>query len=590
MHLRYILSSIFISLASLVSQVQAQQNYVELILDASGSMWNTLEDGSYRITAAKNVLSDFIKDLPSGDLNVGLRIYGSEKDAIDEGACEDSRLFVDLEGIDKGALQSQVDSVSARGATPIAHSLAQAAQDFPQEANKRLIILVTDGEESCGGDLQAVAQNLRAKGFEIDLKIIGFALSDKAQKSFEGIGEFINTEDASELAKALAGAVEEVVVEAESETNANPASPERGSVSLSAATSTPAGEVFEVSYEGDIEQNDYISLALLESEADIYLTYGYVRDDLSPIKLYAPFEPGDYELRYLSDRGEILTSQLLSVSPSDITLDFPKEVVAAKRFEVRWTGPNGDSDYITIVPAGAPEGDYLSYFYTAGYEQVGELIAPSEAGDYEIRYSTDRSSDKGNIFASRPIKIIPSNIAIVLEVPSEVMAGANFEVNWQGPDNERDYITIVALGAAEGAYQDYFYTSEGSPNQLTAPLETGDYEVRYSTDRGDALGQIFASQPIKIIQSQITLSAPSEVARGSEFEVRWSGPNGSSDYITIVPQGAPEGSYLSYFYTEGNNPGSLQAPDEAGDYEIRYSTDRADGYGKTFASIPIKVK
>jgi len=52
------------------------QTHVELILDASGSMWNKLDDGEYRIVAAKDVLSSFVSSLPADpNLNVGLRVY-----------------------------------------------------------------------------------------------------------------------------------------------------------------------------------------------------------------------------------------------------------------------------------------------------------------------------------------------------------------------------------------------------------------------------------------------------------------------------------------------------------------------------------
>jgi len=44
------------------------QTYVELILDASGSMWNKLDDDRYRIVAAKDVLTQFIGGLPDTDL------------------------------------------------------------------------------------------------------------------------------------------------------------------------------------------------------------------------------------------------------------------------------------------------------------------------------------------------------------------------------------------------------------------------------------------------------------------------------------------------------------------------------------------
>ena len=52
----------------------AQETHVELILDASGSMWNKLYDGTYRIVAAKDVLANFVNALPNDpNLNVGLR-------------------------------------------------------------------------------------------------------------------------------------------------------------------------------------------------------------------------------------------------------------------------------------------------------------------------------------------------------------------------------------------------------------------------------------------------------------------------------------------------------------------------------------
>ena len=64
-------------LSLLVASGAEAQSHVELILDASGSMYNKLEDGRYRLVAAKDALRAFIDGLPDENLNVGLRIYGS---------------------------------------------------------------------------------------------------------------------------------------------------------------------------------------------------------------------------------------------------------------------------------------------------------------------------------------------------------------------------------------------------------------------------------------------------------------------------------------------------------------------------------
>ena len=190
--------------------VQAQ-TYIELILDASGSMEESLESGEVKIDTAKAVLTDFITDLPDGDLNVGLRIYGGQIQTSNEDPCTNSNLVVPISDVDKTSLLDVVDSTIPEGSTPIAYSLQQAVLDFqdvPAEA-KKIIILVTDGEESCDGDLQAEVEKFRSQGIEVDLRIIGFGLSDSAAETFEGIGNsFENVIDAQSLETALNVAVD----------------------------------------------------------------------------------------------------------------------------------------------------------------------------------------------------------------------------------------------------------------------------------------------------------------------------------------------------------------------------------------------
>ena len=56
-------------------------------------------------------------------------------------------------------------------------------------------------------------------------------------------------------------------------------------------------------------------------------------------------------------------------------------------------------------------------------------------------------------------------------------------MSWKGPDNPRNFITVVPKGAREGEYSaSYRYTTpQNNPANLLAPLEPGDYELRYST-------------------------------------------------------------------------------------------------------------
>ena len=103
-----------------------------------------------------------------------------------------------------------------------------------------------------------------------------------------------------------------------------------------------------------------------------------------------------------------------------------------------------------------------------------------------------------------------------LETPAEVAAGAGFEVSWTGPDNDRDYVTIVEAGAQQGAYLSYAYTTSGTPLSLRALDSPGSYEIRYVDG---ASKDILVSAPITVTEVEARLDAPGEVGAGADFAV-----------------------------------------------------------------------
>lgn len=262
----------------------------------------------------------------------------------------------------------------------------------------------------------------------------------------------------------------------------------------------------------------------------------------------------------------------------EASLDGPDEVEAGADFEVSWTGPDGQGDYITIVALGATEWTDEPYFYTSG-GSTGTLVASTEDGDYELWYVR---GDDEEILARRPITITPFTGA--LTAPAEVMAGSRFDVGWNGPDGPGDYVTVVAVGATAWLDESFFYTSVGPTGTLTAAIEPGEYEIWYVAGLDRA---VLARRPITVTDMIITLEAPVAVDAGAAFEVEWTGPDGPQDYLTIVPAGSPDGTYLDYAYTAEGSPITLTAPNEPGNYEIWYASDREDG---VFARFDIIVR
>jgi Ca-activated chloride channel family protein len=266
-------------------------------------------------------------------------------------------------------------------------------------------------------------------------------------------------------------------------------------------------------------------------------------------------------------------------STGEANLDAPPEVAAGEKFVVNWTGPTAQGDYITIVAAGAAKWTNEPYFYASPGANPGSLVAPITDGAYALWYVSGATD---TILARRAIRVTPFSGA--LGGPAEVEAGSNFQVAWNGPNGPGDYVTIVATTATKWTDESYFYTNSGNPGTLVAPLVAGDYVLWYVTGTDDAT---MATRPITVTPYAVTLAAPHSVTHGTPFQVTWTGPNGPSDYITIVAAGSPPGSYNDYAYTTEGSTVTLNAPDTPGAYEIWYASDRVKNI--VFGKIDITV-
>ncbi|MBL9208842.1 MAG: hypothetical protein JNL92_00140 [Opitutaceae bacterium] len=243
------------------------------------------------------------------------------------------------------------------------------------------------------------------------------------------------------------------------------------------------------------------------------------------------------------------------------TVTFSPEVPAGAAFRVGWTGPDNPGDFVTVVRPDAGPGAFGSYRETREGAAL-DLTAPDEAGAWEVRYVTGRSR---SVLARAALTVKP--VAAELSVPGEVVAGAAFTVQWRGPNHAGDYVTVVPRGTPDGQYRSYAETTRGATLTLTAPIDTGEAEVRYVTG-GQA--RVLARQPVRVVAAAVTLTAPVEVVAGSPVAVTWTGPGNSGDYVTIVPKATRDGQYGNYTDVAKGSPLKVTAPIEPGAAEVRY--------------------
>ncbi|MBJ2153186.1 VWA domain-containing protein [Paracoccus sp. IB05] len=340
-------------------------------------------------------------------------------------------------------------------------------------------------------------------------------------------------------------------------------------VTVSAPAQVVVGAAVPVSWtiEGDVNPRDYVTIVPAGAEAGVYTNYDRL-EGRSEGRLRAPAEPGLYEVRLQTEgRGSlVLATTAVEVIDAAVTVSAPAQVAVGSAFTVTWEADGlHPRDYVTIVPMGAEDGAYTDYDRMEGQTE-GRLRAPAEPGLYEVRLQMEQI---GRVLARTSIEVV--DVEVSVSAPAQVAVGSAFTVTWEADGlHPRDYVTIVPMGAEDGAYTDYNRMEGQTEGRLRAPAEPGLYEVRLQMEQ---IGRVLARTPIEVVEGNVTVSGPDRLRASSDLTISWTGAIHPRDYVTIVPVGTAEGEYGDYRRIDSATQVKMTAPTEPGAYEIRYHLD-----------------
>lgn len=346
---------------------------------------------------------------------------------------------------------------------------------------------------------------------------------------------------------------------------------------LDAPASAVLGTTIAVTWTGPNNPHDYVTVVAKDTPDGRYQNYTETAKG-SPLKLTLPVVAGEAELRYMTGQGaKVLARRDLKILAPEVSLDAAAQVTAGTVFKVAWTGPNNPHDYVTIVPQGTPDGQYRNYTETAKGSPLA-LTALIAAGDAELRYMTGSGAQ---VLARRPITVVAATVT--LDAPAEVTAGAPVTIEWTGPNNRGDYLTVVRKATPDGQYARYTDTSKGSPLKVDAPMDPGPAEIRYVSGQGS---KVLARRELAVIAAKVSLKAPPRGKTDANVAVEWTGPNNAGDYLTIVPKSAADGVTLHTVLTARGTPASVRMPKAAGPAEVRYLSGQG---GRVLARADIEA-
>lgn len=147
-----------------------------LVFDASGSMSGTVGLGiatfDTRIDIVRSALERILPSVTQVR-RVGLITYGP-------GPYNQCNVNLDLEPTPnaKDLIMRNVNALTPAGKTPLTSAVAQAAEVLDFRAKPGVIVVLTDGEETCGGSPCDIGKQLHAAADRLTIHVIGYRPKD----------------------------------------------------------------------------------------------------------------------------------------------------------------------------------------------------------------------------------------------------------------------------------------------------------------------------------------------------------------------------------------------------------------------------
>ncbi|MBS1990116.1 MAG: VWA domain-containing protein [Cyanobacteria bacterium SZAS LIN-3] len=211
---------------------QAEPVNILFIVDGSRSMLESLEPRVQKIDAAKQVLQNALSRIPP-DVNLGLRVFGQGYNGANsslfagglggldiQSECRNTALWVPIGKGNRRAIIEKVRDLKPYGMTPLAYSIAQAAfTDFRNCQGSKVIILITDGADTCNGDPCTVIKQLLPRyGIKIKVDVVGLSLHREPQArnqlncvAEKSGGKYYDAKTAADLVDSVSASVSKAI-------------------------------------------------------------------------------------------------------------------------------------------------------------------------------------------------------------------------------------------------------------------------------------------------------------------------------------------------------------------------------------------
>lgn len=197
---------------------ESQDVNILFLIDASYSMKEKFGGSDRKMSGAKQVVERAITMIPAS-INVGCRVFGQSFSGAPEIDCRQTYMLVPMAQHNRGSLIAAVRTIQPSGLTPLEYALRRCAEeDFSRCQGKKTIILISDGQDTCGGDPCAYMKQLARYGITIKCDVVGLELkrNHKAQDELNCLaqasgGKYYDANNIDDLIQSVAHSVNRAI-------------------------------------------------------------------------------------------------------------------------------------------------------------------------------------------------------------------------------------------------------------------------------------------------------------------------------------------------------------------------------------------
>jgi hypothetical protein len=189
-----------------VSAQKVKRTRILFLIDASSSMGYSWQQQDTRFMAAGRIVSAVMDSMYAinNEVEFAVRLYGSQFPSQDKN-CTDTRLEVEFNLQNALQIKQKLQYVTPRGSSPIAYSLLQASENELSQNDEYdyNFVLLTDGGESCGGNICETFSNIVKRKIKISPYIIGLDSNVNLMSYYQCLGKYVAVTKSAEIATAV---------------------------------------------------------------------------------------------------------------------------------------------------------------------------------------------------------------------------------------------------------------------------------------------------------------------------------------------------------------------------------------------------